>query len=217
MKKSFYPTVLGILIMLAALAILTPTAVAAIGRAATTSHRVSIVTSNTPGSYCYPPCLQASNQSFHGNSYSHFHYTVRGHNLNNGGNQGDNRRYNVNYGSNGGNMVANGGRTHLSSSLNQHFAGNSYSRDTADVRGNNLNNNGNQGRNRGYNANYGSNGGNLIASPGRSRINQHFAGHSYSWNDASFEGNNLNNTGNQGWNSGYNEDHGGNAGNQIVD
>ncbi len=215
MKKSLYPTILGILIALSSLATPAPTTFAAAGRA-TTAHRVSTVNIKTHSSHCYPHCWSAHNQSFHGNSYSHLHETFRGHNLNNTGNQGDNSGRNVNFGANGGNLAANGGRTNRYSSINQHFAGNSYSRDTGYFAGNNLNNSGNQGRNRGYNVDYGSNGGNLIVNHGRSRVNQHFAGNSYSWNRAHFIGNNINNTGNQGWNSGYNEDHGANGGNQIV-
>lgn len=215
MKKSLYPTILGILIALSSLATPAPTTFAAAGRA-TTAHRVSTVTLKTYRSQCYSHCWPVHNQSFHGNSYSHLHETFRGHNLNNSGNQGDNSGSNVDYGSNGGNLVADGRRTSRYSSINQHFAGNSYSRDRGYFAGNNLNNSGNQGRNRGYNVDYASNGGNLIVNHGRSRVNQHFSGNSYSWNRAYFTGNNINNTGNQGWNSGYNEDHGGNGGNQIV-
>lgn len=215
MKKSLYPTILGILIVLASLATPAPTTFAAAGRA-TTAHRVSIVTIKTHRSHCYRHCRTGLNQSFQGNSYSHLHEPFHGHDLDNSGNQGDNRGYNVNYGSNGGNLAVNRGKSSHYSHINQHFSGNSYSHDRAEFIGHNLSNSGNQGRNRGYNVNYGSNGGNLIVNHGRSSINQHFSGNSYSHNRAYFAGYNENNTGNQGLNSGYNEDHGGNGGNQIV-
>ncbi len=102
----------------------------------------------------------------------------------------------------------------------QYFHGNSYSYLHFNFQGHNLNNSGNQGRNRGYAQNFGGNGGNMITNrrrrEGAQRTDQWYSGNSYSRNVGNFRGFNLNNSGNQGDNEGVNEDHGGNAGNQIV-
>lgn len=102
---------------------------------------------------------------------------------------------------------------------NQYFHGNSYSYLHFNFQGHNLNNSGNEGHNRGLSQNFGGNGGNIVSnhragSP--QRTNQWYEGNSYSRNVGSFRGYNLNNSGNEGYNQGVNEDHGGNAGNQIV-
>lgn len=102
---------------------------------------------------------------------------------------------------------------------NQYFHGSTYSGYNLTLRGHNQTNTGNQGRNRGYNQNFSANGGNLIVNRGRSRYqrtNQYFSGDSYDHNRLHLIGYNQNNTGNQGDNEGYNEDHGSNGGNQIV-
>ena len=103
---------------------------------------------------------------------------------------------------------------------NQFFRGTTYSHIHLTFQGHDQNNSGNQGYNRGFNQNFGNNGGNLIANHGRAsryqRTNQIFYGTSYSNGGLDAIGYSQNNTGNQGLNDGYNEDHGGNAGNQIA-
>ena len=110
-----------------------------------------------------PGRWRTHNQYFHGNSYSHLHFTFRGHNLNNSGNQGRNRGYNRNFGSNGGNLIVNRGRNSGYQRTNQYFQGNSYSLNRGNFIGYNQNNTGNQGDNEGYNEDHGANGGNQIA------------------------------------------------------
>jgi hypothetical protein len=102
----------------------------------------------------------------------------------------------------------------------QYFHGDTYSHIHLRFRGHTQNNTGNQGHNRGYNQNFGANGGNLLINHSRTRrtqrTNQYFVGSSYGRSSLDFSGYNQNNSGNQGLNDGYNEDHGNNAGNQIV-
>jgi hypothetical protein len=102
----------------------------------------------------------------------------------------------------------------------QLFHGTTYTHIHLTFQGHNQNNTGNQGYNRGYNQNFGNNGGNMVTNHGRAsqyqRTRQSFYGTSYSESGLKAIGYNQNNTGNQGVNDGYNEDHGGNAGNQIV-
>lgn len=102
------------------------------------------------------------NQHFSGNSYSWTPGYFEGHNFNNSGNQGLNRGSNINYGSNGGNLIVNQGRSGRYLRVNQYFAGNSYSHDKGTFVGYNENNTGNQGCNRGYNEDHGANGGNQV-------------------------------------------------------
>ncbi len=161
MKKSAYLAILSTLIALLSLASGISPAFAST-RHSTVAHRKSAAIMGAENYGFHPKGWQTHNQYFHGNAYSHIHFTFRGHNLNNSGNQGHNRGYNQNFGSNGGNVIVNRGRTRYQ------------------------------------------------------RTNQYFDGNSFSWNHGQFEGYNQNNTGNQGFNEGSNEDHGGNAGNQIV-
>lgn len=101
----------------------------------------------------------------------------------------------------------------------QYFHGNSYSGDHLTFRGHNQNNSGNQGYNRRHNYNFGANAGNLVINHNKAshqRTHQYYSGNSVGHNWGYFIGYNQNNTGNQGHNDGLNEDHGGNAGNQVV-
>lgn len=215
MRKSCSSAVLSMIILLLVLIQTTPTAFAASGQL-TTARRAATVQSR---SRCSARCGPVLNQHFHGNTYSHVHFTFHGHNLNNIGNQGRNYGYNENFGGNGGNLTTIHRKSRYSS-IHQHFSGNANSWNREKFIGHNLNNSGNQGRNHGYNVNYGGNDGNLIvnqARPGQAvRVSQYFSGNSYSHSKFDFVGSNENNIGNQGWNYGHNEDHGGNAGNQVV-
>jgi hypothetical protein len=102
----------------------------------------------------------------------------------------------------------------------QYYHGNAYSNNHLTFRGSNQNNSGNQGHNRSYNQNYGGNAGNILQNRGHFyahlHTRQYFSGNSYSHNWVTSIGCNQYNSGNQGYNEGVNEDHGGNGGNQIV-
>ncbi len=215
MRKRFFSATLSMMILLLVLMRTTPTVFAAPARL-TTAHRAVTVRSS---SRCFSRCGPVLNQHFHGNTYSHLQFTFHGNNLNNTGNQGRNYGYNENYGGNGGNLTTINNKPHFPS-IHQYFSGNSYSWDRIKFTGHNLNNTGNQGRNYGYSVNYGGNGGNMIVNRARSghagRVSQYFSGNSYSHGTIDFVGSNENNSGNQGLNYGHNEDHGGNAGNTII-
>lgn len=162
MKKRVYLAILSTL-----LALLSLGALGGVPAFASTSQiqafqKQTVTGSRAEKSSACPRCGQSHNQYFHGNSYSYLHFNFRGHNLNNSGNQGRNRGYAQNFGSNGGNMFINRRRTGIAQGTNQWYSGNSFSRNVGIFRGYNLNNSGNQGDNEGVNEDHGGNAGNQI-------------------------------------------------------
>lgn len=162
MKKSLYPTILGLTIALFSLVSTAPTAFAST-RQVSTTHKASTASMRTVSRSCHPNCWPTHNQYFHGNAYSGLHQTFKGHNMNNSGNQGHNRSFNRSFDTNGGNLIVNHGRSSRYPRIIQHFYGNSYSRNRQYFVGYNENNAGNQGLNDGVNESHAGNAGNMIA------------------------------------------------------
>ena len=113
-----------------------------------------------------------------------------------------------------------GPRWASSHDVNQSFCGRTFSGETTIIKGRDQLNSGNSGINDGFNQNNNGNGGNQFIhvreTDGPLRINQFMCGTSYSDNYTVNVGVNQANSGNSGFNRGFNQDNSVNSGNQII-
>lgn len=106
--------------------------------------------------------LWRNNQSITGNNAIANPTIVRGHDQNNSGNSGHNRRSNQDNSNNRGNQLISSGKYHRWEQNNQRFSGNNIAFNANIYEGHNQGNSGNSGVNQGVNQDNSSNNGNQI-------------------------------------------------------